>query len=81
MTTSFRINREIKSSGGRRSISSSVVRISTVSILLALATPVFSDTRLSLTGSVIQTGISGFGARRSPWVIQRALRLSMASGQ
>lgn len=61
MTTSFRINREIKSSDERKSISSSVVRLGTVSILLVLTTPVFSDTRLSLTGSVTPTGISGFG--------------------
>jgi hypothetical protein len=61
MTTGSRTNCEIKSSGERRSVSSSVVRTGIASILLALATPVFSDTELSLTGSVTPTDISGFG--------------------
>ncbi len=55
-----RTNCEIKSSGQQRLIFSSVVRTGTASILLALATPVFSDTDVSLTGSVTQTDISGF---------------------
>ena len=60
MTMGARTNCEIKSSGQQRLIFSSVVRTGTASILLALATPVFSDTDVSLTGSVTQTDISGF---------------------
>lgn len=80
MTMGARTNCEIKSSAQQRLISSSVVRTGTASILLALATPVFSDTDVSLTSSVTQTDIFGLRACRSLWPIQRAPRLFMASG-